>query len=177
MGRKFVIKRDGKFVQDDSDEDSPARLGPLGTAYVYDETEWYEREIGESVGGEEQVIEVEISVREIGRVDPFALFELIDLSDEFPKFVAEVTAEVRRHSCELLTLRAFSERQMLHGVVLAYSAVRSEWITWQTARDARQFNGLFWGHYGFSSVEAGMEDFLTRQKFHGMHKVGEFKAP
>jgi len=177
MARKFVIKRNGLFLQDDSDEDSPARLGPLSTAYVYHETEWYERAVGESVGGEEQVIEVEISVREIGRVDPFALFELIDLSDEFPKFVAEVTAEVRRHSCALLTLHAFSERQMLHGVVLAHSAARNEWITWQTARDTRQFNGLFWGHYGFSSVEAGVEDFVTRQKFHGMCKVGEFKAP
>lgn len=177
MARKFVIKRNGMFLQDDSDEDSPARVGPLSTAYVYDETEWYEREIGESVGAEEHVIEVEVSVREVGRVDPFALFELIDLSDEFPKFVAEVTAEVRRHSCALLTLRAFSERQMLHGVVLAHSATRNEWITWQTARDTRQFNGLFWGHYGFSSVEAGMEDFVTRQKFHGMCKVGEFKAP
>lgn len=177
MARKFVIKRNGLFLQDDSDEDSPARVGPLSTAYVYDETEWYEREVGESVSGEEQVIEVEVSVREMGRVDPFGLFVLIDLSDEFPKFVTEVTAEVRRHSCELLTLRAFSERQMLHGVVLAHSATRNEWITWQTARDTRQFNGLFWGHYGFSSVEAGMEDFVTRQKFHGMCKVGEFKAP
>jgi hypothetical protein len=175
MGRKFVIKRGGLYGQDDCDP--PGKLGPLNTAYVYGETEWHERGIGTSMRIDEIVMEVETSIRELAQVDRIALFELIDMSDEFPKFVAEVSAEVRRNSCELLTLHAFSERQMLHGVVLAFSAERQEWITWQTARDARKFNGLFWGHYGFASVEAGMADFLTRQKFHGMHKIGEFKAP
>jgi hypothetical protein len=175
MSRKFVIKRGGLYAQDD--RNPPGKLGPLNTAYVYGETEWYERGMGASIRIDEIVMEVETSIRELAQVDRIALFELLDMSDEFPKFVAEVSAEVSRNSCELLTLWAFYDRQLLHGVVLAFSAERQEWITWQTALDARMFYGLFWGHYGFSSVEAGMEDFLTRQKFHGMLKIGEFKAP
>lgn len=172
MERKFVVERNGAYAQDD-DDDNNCRWGPLDTAYVYAEDEWLKREIGADVGGAERVFEVEVKVREVGRVDPNTLVSLPDMFDEF---LFRVRQAVERQGHTLVHFCAFAESGLLHGMVLARNTKRPEWITWQTAFDERQFNGLFWGHYGRESAEVGYEDFVNRQHFDGMTPIGEYKA-